>query len=272
MKIVLAQIYPTLGNLDKNYQLIESRITKAMQKKQDLIIFPELALTGYFLKDQVVDLAAETAKYLEQIKELSKNIDILIGAVEESKDHQFYNSAFYFSSRELKHVHRKIYLPTYGMFDEKRYFSAGSQLRSFETRYGKSAILICEDAWHLSSVYLAALDGAQILYIISSSPLREGTSEYWQDLNKIFASKFNMVTIYCNRVGVEDGVTFWGGSEAYYPDGTLIDRGKLIDEDIINIEVDLNKIRESRITTPLIREERKDIVLKELERIWREEA
>lgn len=272
MKIALAQIYPTLGNLTKNYQLIEKQIQTAIQGQKDLIVFPELALTGYFLKDQVVDLAQEAAGFLEKIKLLSQKIDILIGSIEESKENQFYNSAFYYSAGKLSHIHRKIYLPTYGMFDEKRYFSAGSQLRAFETKFGKAAILICEDAWHLSSVYLAALDGAKILYVISSSPLREGVSEYWQDLNRIFASKFNLVTVYCNRVGVEDGVTFWGGSEVYYPDGALLGRGKLIEEDNLNLEIDLAKIREARISTPLLRDERKDLVLKELERIWREES
>lgn len=272
MKTILAQIYPLLGNLAKNYELITQKITIAVSQRAELIVFPELALTGYFLKDQVIDLAAEAAVYLEKIKALSDNIDILIGAIEETPDHQFYNSAFYFSGKKLVHVHRKIYLPTYGMFDEKRYFSAGGQLRAFETKFGRAAVLICEDAWHLSSIYIAALDGAKILFILSSSPLREGASEYWQELNKIFADKFNIVTIYCNRIGVEDGVTFWGGSESYGADGKLLVRGKMIDEDFINVDIDLSSVRENRIAAPLWREERKDLILKELERIWREGA
>ncbi len=272
MKISLAQIYPTLGDLKKNYQLVEDKIKEAIALKQQLIVFPELALTGYFLKDQVVDLAPAVPAYLEKIKKLSKEIDILIGAIEESADHQFYNAAFYFAQGNLLHRHRKIYLPTYGMFDEKRYFSEGKQLRAFDTSYGRVAVLICEDAWHLSSAYLAALDGAQILYVISSSPLREGVDQYWQELNQIFAAKFNMITVYCNRVGVEDGVTFWGGSEAYNADGSLIGRADLLKQADLQLDIDLNKIRESRVISPLIREERKDLVLKELERIWREES
>jgi predicted amidohydrolase len=270
MKIRLAQIYPTLGNLNKNTELVKNEIQKALQEKSEVIVFPELALTGYFLKDQVVDLTSETAEKLEEIKKLSTTIDIVIGAIEESPDHMFYNTAFYFSQGELLHSHRKAYLPTYGMFDEKRYFSAGNTIQKFSTKFGNSAMLICEDAWHVSSIYLAALDGATTLYILSSSPYREDIPAYWQSLNQFYAEKFALNIIYCNRVGVEDGVTFWGGSEAYTANGTLIQRAPLFDQAALEITVDHSVARSSRIASPLFKDERPDLVLKELKRIWHE--
>jgi len=269
MKIKICQIYPTLGNLAKNYQKIAEIINA--EKTADVLVFPELALTGYFLKDQVVDLAEETAKYLHMIQDLSAERDILIGAIEKTADQKFYNSAFYFSEKKLLHTHRKAYLPTYGMFDEKRYFSAGNQIRTFQTKYGKAVILICEDAWHLSSAYLAALDGAAVIFILSASPYREGIAEYWQNITQAYSKYFDIAVVYANRSGVEDGVSFWGGSEAYQAGGKLIAKAPELKEVFLDVNLDLAELQDQKTHSIFNRDERKDLVLRELNRLWQNE-
>ncbi|GBR75925.1 carbon-nitrogen hydrolase, partial [Candidatus Termititenax persephonae] len=200
MQIVLAQIYPKLGDVAANYQLLSQEILAARNRGAGLIVFPELALTGYFLKDQIQDLSGAAAEELRRLQELSADIDIAVGSIEE-RNGRAYNSAFYLRQGQIWHTHRKVYLPTYGMFDEKRYFSAGSRFGVFDTAAGQTALLLCEDAWHFSSAYLAALSGAENLLILSSSPYREGIQAKWQAINQTLAGHFAMNVIYCNRVG-----------------------------------------------------------------------
>jgi predicted amidohydrolase len=137
------------------------------------VVFPELSLSGYFLKDMVSTVAVRLdSAEVKQLKRLSRGRALVAGLVEETDDFRFYNSAVYIEDGEVVHVHRKVYLPTYGLFDEGRYFARGDRIRAFDTRFGRSATLICEDMWHPSSVYIAALDRAVLLYCPSTSPLR----------------------------------------------------------------------------------------------------
>jgi predicted amidohydrolase len=268
MKIALAQIYPTLGNLAANYALLEKETLAARQNGARLIIFPELALTGYLLKDQVYDLLPLAREYLAKLTELSRGIDLLFGSIEEQNS-RAYNAAFYLSGGELIHTHRKVYLPTYGMFDEKRYFSAGSQFQTFASVLGQTAILICEDAWHFSSAYLAASAGAENVVIISSSPYRAGIAKQWQNINRSIAENLVVNVFYCNRAGVEDGVTFWGGSAVYTNDGQLLGGAAELKSETLFL--DLPENREARQQSVFVRDERPEVVLKELSRIWRTE-
>ncbi|MDR1997260.1 MAG: hypothetical protein LBQ83_02930 [Candidatus Margulisbacteria bacterium] len=268
MQISLAQIYPTLGNIAENYQLLERETLAAQKAGAQLIIFPELALTGYLLKDQVYDLLQTAGEYLARLTKLSEKIDILLGSIEEQNS-RAYNSAFYLSRGQLLHTHRKVYLPTYGMFDEKRYFSAGSRFAVFAAAPGKTAVLLCEDAWHFSSAYLAAAAGAENIIILSSSPYREGIQDRWHSINQNIAYNFAVNVIYCNRAGVEDGVTFWGGSAAYGRDGKLLARAADLEPRTILVE--LKNDPEKRHDSVFVRDERPEVVLKELQRIWQAE-
>src|SRR5512138_3823246 len=224
----LAQIKPKLGCLADNLSLVEAAVERGINERAELIIFPELALTGYFLKDLVPDVALRLdAPEIIRLQELSRHIAIVIGCVEVSPDYRFFNSALYFEGGELKHVHRKVYLPTYGMFDEQRYLARGERLRAFDSRFGRLGMLICEDMWHLSAPYTLAMDGATTLICLSSSPGRGLTGEEglgsalaWQKLTATVAMFLNCRVLYCNRVGYEDGINFWGGSEAIAPSGT----------------------------------------------------
>jgi len=148
----LVQIKPKLGKVADNLSLIRHQITLAIEQGADLAVLPELALTGYFLKDLVPEVALPLdSPELAELQELSRRISIAVGFVEVTPDFQFYNSAAWFEDGELKHLHRKVYLPTYGLFDEQRYLGRGDRFRAFDTKFGRVGLLICEDMWHLSA-------------------------------------------------------------------------------------------------------------------------
>ncbi|ACH40415.1 MULTISPECIES: nitrilase-related carbon-nitrogen hydrolase [Citrifermentans] len=276
--VALAQIKPKLGCLDDNLALVEAAIEKGIAAGADLIVFPELALTGYFLKDLVPEVALRLdAPQIEKLKTLSKRISIAIGLVEVSSDFRFFNSALYLEEGEIRHVHRKVYLPTYGLFDEQRYMARGERFRAFDTRFGRVGMLICEDMWHLSAPYVLAMDGAMTLLCLSSSPGRGvsgteglGSAAAWQKLTATTAMFLNCRVFYCNRVGYEDGINFWGGSEAISPSGEVTARGAILEEDLVLAKVDGGALRRERIFSPMMRDENLAITVKELKRIDRE--
>jgi predicted amidohydrolase len=274
---VLAQIKPKLGSIADNLAIIEGEIAKAREAKADLIIFPELAMTGYFLKDLVPEAARriDSPEILKLI-ELSRGISIAIGFVEETDDYHFYNSALYLEDGAIRHLHRKVYLPTYGLFDEQRYLAHGESFRAFDTKFGRFGMLICEDMWHLSASYILAMDGATTLVCLSSSPARGiegdslGSASAWQKLVSTTALFLNCRVLYSNRVGFEDGVNFWGGSEYVAPSGESIVRGKLLEEDLVTARVDEGALRRERIFSPMIRDENLFVTMQELRRIAHE--
>jgi predicted amidohydrolase len=282
LKIGLAQIYPKLGdvaaNLDKHLAYIE----QADQAGVDLIVFPELSLTGYQVQDLVPEVAIRASRddaAFRALLDASRHMDIVFGFVQEDRRERFYTSAAYLSQGETLHIHQKIYLPTYAMFDEGRYFDQGEQARAFDTRYGRAGMLICEDFWHMSPPYLLWLDGADILIFHSASPSRgldagdrlEGSR--WVELvNQAYGSIFTSYVIHCNRVGYEDGKNFWGGSSIVNPDGEFLTRGCYFDEKLIVQEIDLNQLHRTRSRLPLLRDERPDLVQRELGRILRRDG
>lgn len=276
--VALAQIKPKLGCLDDNMALAEAAIEKGIAAGADLVVFPELALTGYFLKDLVPEVALRLdSPQIAKLKKLSERISIAIGFVEVSSDFRFFNSAVYLEDGEIRHVHRKVYLPTYGLFDEQRYMARGERFRAFDTRFGRIGMLICEDMWHLSAPYILAMDGAMTLICLSSSPGRGvteseglGSAAAWQKLTTTTAMFLNCRVFYCNRVGYEDGINFWGGSEAIAPSGEMTDRGAILEEDFVLARVDGGALRRERIFSPMMRDENLAITVKELKRIDRE--
>ena len=274
----MAQLAPALGDLDRNLALHDKILREAEGQGVDLLLFPELSLTGYFLKDLVPSVAL-TARdpRLDLFKQASRKMAIVVGLVEESSDRRFFNAAAYFEDGKLRHLHRKLYLPTYGLFDEHRYFAQGESLRAFDTRLGRMALTICEDLWHPATAYLAALDGAQIILCISASPGRglrpDGTfanAAAWEHLNRAYAQLFTCFLCYCNRVGYEDGACFWGGSEVIAPTGDVLLKGPELEEAFLHVGIDRREVRRERIANPLLRDERLDFTLRELKRITRD--
>ena len=274
---VLAQIKPKLGCVADNLALIEEHIQRAIDDRKGLVIFPELALTGYFLKDLVPEVARRTdSAEIRRLLELSRQISIAIGFVEVTDDYRFFNSALYLEDGAIRHLHRKVYLPTYGLFDEQRYLARGERFRSFDTRFGRMGMLVCEDMWHLSASYILAMDGAATLICLSSSPGRGtegdslGSASAWQQLTSTTAMFLNCRVLYCNRVGFEDGINFWGGSEYVAPSGESLVRGRLLEEDSVSATVDEGALRRERIFSPMLRDENLFVTMQELRRIERE--
>ena len=275
-RVGIAQVNPRLGDVEANLALYADRITAARAAGAELVVFPELSLTGYFLKDMVSTVALRLqAPEVERLKALSRGIGLVAGFVEETPDYRFYNSAAYFEDGELVHVHRKVYLPTYGLFDEGRYLARGDRLRSFDSKFGRLSLLICEDLWHPSTVYVSALDEALLVICPSNSPLRgitdgstqDNNARYWELINAAYAQTFSMFVVYANRVGFEDGVGFWGGSEVVSPSGRRLAKAEYYDEDLIVADINLKDARRQRVMSPLLRDENLDLTIRELDRI-----
>jgi predicted amidohydrolase len=276
IRVAIAQINPKLGDLGANLVLYEESIRAASRERADLLLFPELSLTGYMLRDTVPQVALTLdAPEIKKLQQLSRLVPFVAGLVEESADHRFFNAAVYFEAGEILHVHRKVYLPTYGMFDEQRYFARGDRIRAFNSKFGRIAILICEDLWHSSTIYLAALDGALAVLCPSSSPLRgivdaqpqDDNARYWELINRAYAETFSLFIVYGNRSGFEDGIGFWGGSEIIDPFGQRIAKGKYYEQDFIIGEIALEAVRRKRTMAPLLRDEDLDLTINELLRL-----
>ncbi len=276
IRVAIAQINPKLGDLRANMALYEEKIRQGREHKAELLLFPELSLTGYYLRDTVPSVALTTqSAEMKHLRQLSREMPFIAGLVEESADHRFFNSAVYFEDGEICHIHRKVYLPTYGMFDEQRYFAAGDRVRAFDSKFGRLALLICEDLWHPSTIYLAALDGALAVLCPSASPLRgivdnqaqDDNARYWEMINRTYTETFSLFMIYGNRCGFEDGVGFWGGSEIVDPFGQRVAKAKYYDEDFITAEIAIESVRRKRTMSPLLRDEDIDLTINELMRI-----
>jgi len=242
------------------------------------VVFPELSLTGYSLQDLVPQVAIQPSKSdptFKHLLEASHVIDLVVGFVEEDSRHRFFISSGYLSKGEVLHIHRKVYLPTYGIFDEKRFLAAGKTFRAFDTRFGRVGLLICEDFWHISSPYLLWQDGADLFLLTSASPGRGitdvhiGSADWVETVNRAYAGLFTSFFAHSNRVGFEDGLYFWGGATLFDPDGKLLAIGPYDQEAVTYAEMDLNQLRRTRTRLPLLRDERPEIVVNELGRILR---
>jgi predicted amidohydrolase len=280
LKVGLAQITPKLGNLEANLERHLAAIEEAAESGVELLIFPELSLTGYRLRDLAFSVAIQPTyknPIFARLLDASRDMDLVVGFVESDTRQKFFISAAYLSGGEVVHLHRKVYLPTYGMFDEGRYFAWGDHLRAFDTRFGRVGILICEDFWHVSAAYTLWLDGADILILTSSSPGRGlateqkiGSARWVEHINQAYASMFTNFVLHTNRTGFEDGVTFYGGSTIFDPEGNLLGQGAYYEEALVTAKLDLNDIRRARIRLPLLRDERVGLTRRELSRILKD--
>jgi len=277
LNLALAQIATKLGDVESNLEKHLNYIDQAKKQKADLVVFPELSLTGYVVQDLVASVAhkpTEDDPIFKHLLEASQNLDIAVGFVDEDSRHRFYIASTYLSGGRVLHVHHKVYLPTYGLFDEGRFFAWGDTVRAFDTRFGRAGLLICEDFWHASPPYLLWLDGADIMLFSSASPGRGLTdrekleSARWVErVSKAYASMFTSFVVHCNRVGYEDGLHFWGGATVNDPNGELLVQGPYFEEALTVVQLDLNQLRRTRARLPLLRDERTNLTMSELQRI-----
>jgi len=281
LTLALAQLNTRLGVVEANLEKHLDLIQEAHASGADLLVFPELSLTGYVLQDLAPTVSHKPVRddpIFQRLLEASQEIDLVVGFVDEDNRHRFFISSAYLSRGEVVHVHHKLYLPTYGLFDEGRFFAWGNAVRAFDTRFGRVGILICEDFWHTSPPYLLWLDGADLFLFSSASPGRglrdepQLESARWvEHINRAYASLFTSFVAHANRVGYEDGLNFWGGSTLFDPNGELLAKGPYHQEALTLAEIDLNQLHRTRARLPLLRDERTSLVKREMERIFSEE-
>ena len=277
VKVALAQISPQLGNVEENLSIHLQIANTAHQKGVQLLVFPELSLTGYWLRDQAFSVAmipSAENKTFAALLDTSRRVDMVVGFVERDRRYRYLISAAYLSKGRIVHIHRKVYLPTYGMFDEGRYFASGNAIQAFDTQFGRMGLLICEDFWHMSSAYLLWLDGADLLILTSSAPQSEladdekmGSATRVELIANTYASIFTNFVIHVNRTGSEAGANFYGGSTVFGPEGNQIVPSTYNKEGLFTAELDLMQLRRARIRLPLLRDERGDLTARELRRI-----
>jgi len=283
LRIALAQMAPRLGLLEENLSEHRSVIQEARREGARMVIFPELSLTGYLLQDLNAEVAMrrDDAR-LTSLAAEAPEASVILGFVEESDDHRLFISAALLEGGAVRHIHRKVFLANYALFDERRFFAAGAVLRPADSALGvRLGISICEDFWHLATPALLALGGAAMQINISSSPGRDvaainevglGTASSWRSLSRTYAQLTTSFVIFVNRVGVEESFTFWGGSEVISPSGATLFSAPLLDEGLFLVDLDLAELRRERIAVPLLRDERPEVVLRQLRRIVRERA
>ncbi len=277
MRIVIGQMSCKLGDIDYNREKHMGILKKSLSLKGDITVFPELSLTGYSLNDIVSDVYLhKDDDFFNEFINVSKK-PFIVGGVERGDDDFLYNSAF-FISEDQRLTHRKMYLPTYGMFDEERFFKQGNKYTTFELNGIKCGIAICEDMWHMSVPYVYALKGVKVLFAVAASPGKGIGSDdlplnakRWQGMLYVYSMLLGMYIVFVNRSGVEEGVSFWGGSAVYSPGGNKVIEAKYYDEDIIFYDIDENEIVNYRIKAPFMKNENIELVKRELERILNED-
>jgi len=279
-RIALAQVAPRLGDLDANLAIISDAVRRAATEGAALTVLPELALTGYLLQDLVPEVAmrADDPRLLG-IGDEAPDMLVAVGFVEETDDHRYCNSAALIRGGELIGLHRKVYLPTYGLFDEGRFTRPGDRIRTHATPLGRIGLSVCEDLWHASLPMIQALDGADLLVNVAAGPSRAPGSSAglaaitgWHKMQDTYALLGTVPLAFCNRVGNEEGLTFWGGSRLLAADGSTVVQAPLWEEALVVGTLDTDDLRMQRYGLPLLADERLELVRRELDRIIGERA
>ena len=263
LRVALVQFKPTKAEVSANVEAIQRTIA-SQSSSTDLIVFPETSLSGYFLEGGVAESAVTTEELIGLMGSPSdRSPDVVIGFYERWR-RRLYNSAVYLEAREgrwkARHVHRKMFLPTYGVFDEARFVEPGTDVQAFETRFGRIGMLICEDMWHSLPAAILALGGAELLVVPSASLARDfspagGRSrnlERWEQITSGAALEHGIFVIVAQLVGSEGGKLFFGGSIAVGPDGSFLARGPLLEEAVTLASLDAGSINRSRMASPLL--------------------
>jgi len=274
LRIAVSQFRPTKGEYAQNVDRIAAVLAQAMalEVPPALVVFPETATSGYFVEGGVKDVAVTAGTLFRDLRTRYEQlgapaVDVAVGFYELFQNHIF-NSCLYASlataSPGIRHVHRKIFLPTYGVFDEERFVDSGQDgVRAFDTSWGRAAILICEDAWHSLCGTIAALDGAQVILVPSASPARGTASDEdgtrlpasmvrWERVVRGIAEEHGVFVVLANLVGFEGGKGFPGASAVLDPSGGLVVRGPLFEEGLITADLDLEQITHARVDSPLL--------------------
>ncbi|MBA3250277.1 MAG: amidohydrolase [Geodermatophilaceae bacterium] len=276
MRIAVAQVDCVLGDIDANVERAAKAIAQARADGAELVVFPELNLSGYSVGqvEDDLDMRTDDARLL-RLADDAGPMGLLLGFCEDGAGVHTYNSAAYFQAGQLVHVHRKLYLPTYDIFEERKHFSPGQHMRAFDTAHDRCAILTCNDAWQPQLAFLAVQDGARILLMPTSSaqsrfPRRYDSPTYWRDITTFYARMFQVYVVFVNRVGAEGQLRFWGGSHVVDPWGGFVAEAPLDEEAVLTVDIDRASVRRRRREVPLVREARLGLVQREVQRLVEE--
>jgi len=262
IKIALAQMSCKREDKAQNLKNIEKNVIKAKKQAADLVIFPELSLTGYVVRDQIYELAetipGPATKTIQNIAKKTKTY-IVFGMPELSEKTQatIYNAAVLVGPKGFIGKYRKMYLPTHSVFEEKRYFRPGHQVAVFDTKLGKIGLIICYDIFFPEISRLTRLKGAQLIICISASPAVRRA--FFETLTVARAIENTAFLAYVNLVGIEDGLQFWGGSRLVGPNGKVLVQAKYDDEDLVMCDVDYADIRPVETFVPTLRDLRPEL-------------
>lgn len=275
MRITLAQVDSTLGSIDANIERAERVIAEAAGEAPDLIVFPELYLSGYSVGnvDEDVSLRPDDER-IRKLAAQAGDAGLLITFMESgSRGLHAYNSAAYYQNGDLVHLHRKLYLPTYAVFEERKHFTPGQSMRAFPMAADhRAAILICNDAWQPPLPFLATQDGARLLLMPSASaqssfPERFDSKGYWRGLTRFYGRMCQLYVVFVNRVGAEGDLRFWGGSHVVDPWGEVVAEAAERQEHLLTVELDPHEVWRRRRDIPLVKEARLGLINREIERL-----
>jgi predicted amidohydrolase len=269
VRVALGQVEPALGDVPENTRRTREVLDRARSEGADLVVLPELMLTGYSLGrvSEDVSRSVDDPEIME-LAEAADGLGCLVGFAEAGRVHT-YNSAAYLEGGEVRHVHRKLYLPTYDIWEERKHFTPGGAMRSFDTDgIGRVAILICSDAWQPALAVLAVQDGARVLIVPANSTRRlPAIQEEWRDINRFYARILECYVVFVNRVGEEHELSFWGGSHVYDPWGELVAEAPADEPALLTVDLDLGGVSRRRREMPLVKEARLALLSRELDRL-----
>jgi NAD+ synthetase len=264
LRVALVQFKPRKADVDRNIEAVRS-VVEEQAPHADLVVFPEACLSGYFLEGGVAEVALAAERLAELLGAPPGDApDVALGFYERWR-RRLYNSAVYLTPEDgawrVLHVHRKMFLPTYGIFDEGRFVEPGTEMRHFDTRFGRMGLLICEDMWHSVAPTILALGGAEVMVVVSASPARDFRSgnggqpanlDRWDRLASAAAVEHGVFVVVAQLVGSEGGKLFPGGSVVVGPDGRLLARGPLLEEGVTRASLNPSAIDRARVETPLL--------------------
>jgi predicted amidohydrolase len=274
LRVALAQVDCVLGDVEENVRRAREQIARARADGAELVVFPELSLTGYALGAVTEDVALTVDdEAIAALAAAADDVGVVVGCVELGAV-QTFNSALYLERGAVVHVQRKTHLPTYGRFEEHKYFSQGAALRAFDTRLGRFALLICNDAWQAPLAFVAVHDGARVLIVPACSSLEPGSGtdpaeieRDWSDLLRFHARFLQAWVVFVNRVGEEAGLTFWGGSQVVDPWGRIVAQAPRGEPALVHADLDLGAVRRRRRELPLLKEPRLGLMRREMDRL-----
>jgi predicted amidohydrolase len=277
----LLQFRPEKSRLRESLDRLKAHLEALRPHAPQVVVLPEAALTGYFLQGGVRELALTRFELLELFSEMHRRLswegilDVVVGFYERDEG-AYYNSAAYLElPHRVVHVHRKVFLPTYGVFDEERYLARGRRVAAFDTRFGRAALLICEDFWHSVTATIAALDGAEVIYVPAASPARgfqgplpENVAR-WRTLAQAVAAEHGLYVVVASLVGFEGGKGMSGGSLVVGPDGRVLAEAPLFEEAALLFHLGRERIPPVRYDSPLLSdlEAGLPLLLPDLERV-----